>query len=251
MSGRAAGVRAAVRDQLMKRAHDVTDGSRRSVLVIAPHPDDETLGCGSLILRARRSGARVTLVVATDGAVSHETDDAISLAARRSAELAAAATLLGVPAADVIELRYPDGELSMHRNGFADELVKLIQQRRPDDVYTTCQADWHPDHRAAAIAARDAVARCDPAPRLLEYPIWLWTDWPVSRRYRNGRGLLRALRILIGAEVEKVRIAELREQKRQALQAYASQLGDEDALPAEVIDRALTGPELFFRLPPG
>jgi len=56
---------------LIATARDVTAGtSLRSMLVVAPHPDDETLGCGARIILSRRQGSRVKLLVATDGAGS-------------------------------------------------------------------------------------------------------------------------------------------------------------------------------------
>ncbi len=255
-------LRGAARAALLRCAHDVTSTlAARSALVVAPHPDDETLGCAARMLAARRAGTAVTVVVATDGASSHKDvgADPTEIRDLRRAELANATSRLGLAAADVIQLDYPDGGLSSHIAELGDDLAEVIRQRQPADLYVTCAAESHPDHAAASAAARRAVASASPAPRLLEYPIWLWSDWPVSRRHRSG-GLRDLSAILLRRGVEVVSINDTdRARKRDALDAYASQLGGSSvgssgaaavALPAEVVDRALSGPELFFRVLP-
>jgi LmbE family N-acetylglucosaminyl deacetylase len=247
------------RAMLLRSAHDVTATlATRSALIVAPHPDDETLGCAARILAAKRAGAVVTVVVATDGSGSHEGVGADPAAIRelRRAELAEATRRLGLPASDVIELGHPDGELSDRIDRLSNDLAAVIRQRQPADVYVTCAAEWHPDHAAAAVAARRAVGS-GPAPRLLEYPIWLWSDWPVSRRHRrDGMGQFAAILLRRAVEVVSISAAD-RTSKQDALGAYASQTGGGEsavaggvALPSDVLDRALNGPELFFRVRP-
>ena len=278
MADTAARIRRATRRALLARARDVAAGAgTRSALVVAPHPDDETLGCGARLHLAARSGASTTVVVLTDGSKGGLTPgddgpgeggscdgtpvspDAPHLSERRSAELATAMTELGVSQKDTVELGYPDGDLGAHVTTAAAQLRQLIIERRPDDVYVTCRREGHPDHAAAAAATRLAVQGLRPRPRLWEYPIWLWADWPVSRRTGPVRGLLEALVWLVTGAMERVSTAEVRAVKQAALDSYVSQLGDEDGdasqpttdgggLPQDVLDRALDGPELFFRV---
>ncbi len=94
------------------------------IVVFAPHPDDETLGCAGLILQARSAGRPVTIVFLTNGdgfreGVEHEyrelrvtADDHVRFGVLRRAEALAAAVKLGVSAENVIFLGYPDRGLS-------------------------------------------------------------------------------------------------------------------------------------------
>ena len=78
-------VRLFTRTALGRTAHDLTDVvATRSALVLAPHPDDETIGCGATILRKVAAGTPVTVFVATDGRHSHR-----SAALRRHPDRAA------------------------------------------------------------------------------------------------------------------------------------------------------------------
>src|SRR5579872_2311666 len=90
---------------------DVThDSARRSCVVIAPHPDDETLGAGATIMRKVDAGTPVHVVVATDGCKS-PVGDPSAVAALRARELAAAASVLGLGPGDVTRLPFVDAEL--------------------------------------------------------------------------------------------------------------------------------------------
>jgi LmbE family N-acetylglucosaminyl deacetylase len=94
-----------------------------SVLVVAPHPDDETVACGGLALVALKAGARVSVVFLTSGdglewdiLLSHaplpEPKKMIALGKRRMGEARDAAALLGIPSENLYFLGYPDAGLS-------------------------------------------------------------------------------------------------------------------------------------------
>jgi LmbE family N-acetylglucosaminyl deacetylase len=163
------------RQSVTGRAADITGTlAGRSLMVLAPHPDDETFGCGALIARARAAGTAVTVVVATDGARS-TTSARVSpagLARLRDNELHAACAELGVT--DIVRLGFPDGELTRYRDALSTRLRVLYRDRRPDRVLLPCPQDGHPDHRAlhhAGLAAEPA--------RALSYPVWAWYSAPL------------------------------------------------------------------------
>lgn len=105
--------------------HTLELGSSDRIFVLAPHPDDETLGAGGLVARARRAGLAVRLAFLTNGDGSRtmhlsenvrkggrylKSNDAfIRLARVRQQEALAAAEKLGVQTEDVVFLGYPDG----------------------------------------------------------------------------------------------------------------------------------------------
>lgn len=245
------------RQALLYRATDVTQAvAPRSALVVAPHPDDETLGCGARIALARRAGTQVTVVAVTDGSASHEAIGIAhaEIAAVRRAELMLAVQRLGVGREDLITLSCPDNAVVQHIETVSAEIERIVADRKPADVYVTSGRENHPDHAATFRAVRHAIEQCRQPVRLLEYPIWLWSDWPVSRRFAQGRGIAELVGTLLNGRVERVDVDDVFDAKRHALSAYRSQLGEgrygmtTTTLPSVVIDRALNAPELYFEV---
>jgi LmbE family N-acetylglucosaminyl deacetylase len=241
------------RKLLEARAGDLsaTIGAR-SCLVVAPHPDDETLGCGATIARKARSGSTVTVVVVSDGSRSH-TGGGISpeqLAAIRRAEAERAVRRLG-PGVRLEFLNFPDGELDRHRDALTERLRTYVADLRPQDVFSPALREPPADHRAVAIAVRAACAG-HPASRVLEYPVWLWSSWPWTGRRSPHRLLLDPIRSTLFTPTVKVSTAGYLDAKASALAAYASQVtyfrGDPGwlPLPAQLLDRCLRPAEVFF-----
>jgi len=103
-------------------------GAFDHVVVLAAHPDDETLGAGGLMARAFSHGCRVTVVVATDGEASHPespTRTAASLGAARRHEVDRATRRLA-PTRELTLLGLPDGSLSTHARSVVEALVDII-----------------------------------------------------------------------------------------------------------------------------
>jgi LmbE family N-acetylglucosaminyl deacetylase len=143
------------------------------LVVLAAHPDDETLGAGGLIAAAADRGIPVTVVVATNGEASHPQSPTWSperLAAVRKQEVQAALAVLD-PAARVVFLGLPDGRLHQQRA----VLVKRLRALLPAGalIASPWRGDGHPDHEACAHAA-DALAQESEPFTHWEYPIWAW-----------------------------------------------------------------------------
>lgn len=252
-------MRSGFRRLLESRAKDVTEATAgRTALVVAPHPDDETLGCGATILRKRQAGTEVTLLVVTDGRHSHRsaTVSPDRLAALRAAELRAAASRLGIAADAVHWMGMEDGTVADAEDLLTERLVTLLAEVRPDELYVTCADEPHPDHAAAGRAARRAAAR-SPGVTLLEYAVWLWAAWPLQRGRRIG-SLGRAVTRSLPGRTWIVRTDSFVEPKLYALAAHASQLGRPDgveesedwpSLPAPVLKEASGPLEVFFCTP--
>jgi len=249
------------RSAMTWRAVDVTDEQApRSAMVLAPHPDDETLGCGALIARRRAAGAPVHVVIAGDGRSSHPTSvmGSPALVALRAAEVTQACRLLGVPERDLTRLGIPDEHLDAQRDQLTDRLVRMLDHLRPDDVFVCSARDWHPDHQALSRATRAAADAAARRPRLLEYCVWWWVEGPWLRH--AGRPWSRAAIELVTEPVESLRsrrpervaTAQFRATKRAALAAHRSQLenitGEDDwAVLEPGMVTTLVGPwELFF-----
>ena len=144
-----------------------------SAVIVAPHPDDETLGAGGLIADLSHAGWRVDVVVVSDGARSHP--GTAGLAAIRAGEVLGAVRALGLTGT-VSMLEFPDGRLGELTAPVVDALQPHIDGHRL--IVGPWGHDGHPDHEATGAAVRRAMARSEgPNPgerRLLRYPVWAW-----------------------------------------------------------------------------
>lgn len=228
-------------------------GPSGGLLVVAPHPDDETLGCAGLIIETLARGDAVQVLVATNGSASHGSPDDPNLIARRREEHAAAMILLGVMEQKVRYAGFRDGSLAEHEVALSRVIGDLLEEARPSVVAVTSAQELHPDHATCARATQTAVAHAAHPVQVWEYPIWLWTDWPMSRRVRPIKGLSALARAVVHRHATAVPVQN-RALKAQALACFQSQLGGDHgdpALPAALVDRAVHGPELFFTTPLG
>lgn len=165
----------------------------KGITILAPHPDDESLGCGGLIRAARDRDVPVTIVVLSDGTGSHPGSSsypAERLRALREAEALAAAGVLGVPSDNVHFLRLPDRFVPSGgpaAEAAVAQLADHIRRSGSDFVAVTWEEDPHCDHKAAASLARAACTLT--STRLFAYPIWgrtLLPDAEVTALPGNG-----------------------------------------------------------------
>ena len=211
----------------------VADGA---ALVLAPHADDETLGCGGIIAAKRRAGTDVVVAMATDGSASHRYEPSIAtsrealVALRRQETLDACATL-GLAADDVIFFDLPDGALDTVHDDLTDHIARLMAEHSPDEVYVCAITDGHPDHVALAKAVRAALGRqSDPQATLFEYPVWSfefrsWRDPKGTNTTGFLSGLKSMMRVARTWHVQSIRLGNLRPVKADALAKHRSQLG--------------------------
>ncbi len=167
-------------------------------LVLAPHFDDETLGCGGTIIKKRRAGARVRVVFMTDGGASHARFiDPGELATLRRREALAAAEVLGVPPDDVVFLGHEEKRLTERADDAGEQVRAHLASLAPQQLFAPCPWDLWPDHLATRAIAESALEAAPPRTALYGYPIWFWDRWPwtaptVPEHRRPSRALLRA-----------------------------------------------------------
>ena len=162
-----------------------------NVLVVAPHPDDESLGCGGTIALLRERGFAVHVLFVSDGTGSHPhspTYPADRLRPLREAEARAALRILNVPPEAATFMRLKDTQVPTPDSpAFADavDFVRnLLLTVNPATVLVPWRRDPHRDHRASWQLLTGALRGLPNRPRVLEYLVWLWelgrpADMPV------------------------------------------------------------------------
>lgn len=144
-------------------------------LVIAPHPDDETLGAGALIAQTAREGRLAGIVYLTDGSGSHPVAGGALIRIRRREASLAIRCLTGNAIAPIhLDWRdaspYAPGERGFEMSCRA--LVALCHARRVDVLAVTASHEPHCDHSAAAQLAQAVRSAARRRLRLVEYLVW-------------------------------------------------------------------------------
>jgi len=236
-----------------------------SAVVLAPHPDDEVLGCGGTVIRKRDAGARVTIAWVTDGRKSHaHLMDSGELAALRRGEALCAAERLGVPEADTGFLDFENGRLAEQQAAADAAVASMVAERRPEQVFLPCPWDTWPDH-LATTAAGVALRKAGYGGRLLGYPIWFWDRWPWTPAPQDARPPRTAVRALAGhwrlwrRFRLTVDVRAVLERKRAALGCHRSQMERliddprwstlEDLGEGRLLSISMESPEAFTELP--
>ena len=113
-------------------------------LVFAPHPDDETFGMGGTILKGKKEGIEMHLVVLTDGAQGGDADNLVEI---RRKEVERASEILGF--ASLQCWSEPDRFLDLKDN-LVNRVIDLLVKTQPASVFFPGAFEIHPDHRATA-----------------------------------------------------------------------------------------------------
>ena len=142
-----------------------------TILVIAPHPDDECIGCGGAICRHGQRGDRVHVVFLTSGELGLKELPREQAWNIREQEAREAAKILQL--ASVEFLRCPDWTLSDAILLASERLAPVLRRLAPELIYLPHPQEWHPDHKVALPVVTQALAaNGSAAPRLLGYEVW-------------------------------------------------------------------------------
>ena len=206
------------------------------LVVVAPHPDDEVLGCACILAGMQGREADVLMIAVTDGEASHpQSHHWTPTRLRRERPLESTRALarmgLDVTALDWQRLGLPDSGVAGQEGLLIERLAALI--RPQDRVITTWRLDGHCDHEATGRATASAVARQRAC--LIEAPVWAW-HWarPDDARIPWSR----AHKYLLDPQVLA--------QKRQAIAAHVSQVSPPAVLSRETLERLMQPFELVF-----
>jgi LmbE family N-acetylglucosaminyl deacetylase len=216
-------------------------GRPRKVIVVAPHPDDEILGVGGLLLSLVEDRIPVEILAVTDGEGSHPRGTAArvrNLRQIRTGESLVALGRLGLRAPSITRLGLPDGRVA----DYGDRVREALEDRgNEDDLWLApWWLDGHPDHDACGRAASAIAGQL--GARSLHYLIWAWhwadpsgedLPWDRCRRLDFDRSSAN--------------------RKRWSIEAFDSQIrplspgaGDEPVLPSAVLTRFQRSFEVFI-----
>ena len=192
---------------------DITQNA--PALILAPHADDETLGCGGLIAAASAAGQPPFVFILTDGTGSHpnsRTHPPARLQAVREQEARDAVAILGLPIGRIAFMGLRDTAAPVDGAAFDEALaaiLSVVDAIGAATILAPWQHDPHCDHLAAHLMA--AAASKARQVRHLAYPVWGWTlrdDAMLPGPMPSG------LRLDIGEHLAA---------KRRAIAAHASQ----------------------------
>lgn len=219
----------------------------RRCLVVAPHPDDESLGCGGLMARLAEAGAEIAVLFTTDGGASHNSPDwpRDRLAGVRASEADAALAALKAGGSERLRLGLADADMpvrgSREHAAALDHCRNWIARAKPDLVLLPWRRDPHRDHRDSHALVTEALDEAGSPARRLEYTIWLDELGAPEDHPRPGE--MRRRDLFIG---------DVLHAKRAAVEAHLTQTTDliDDPhgfrLSADTIDRLVTPCETYW-----
>lgn len=159
--------------KVFNRSALVWDPGAERVLVLAPHMDDETIGCGGTLARHAARGASITVVFLTDGAGGGALEAAgppASLTEVRKREAHRALSVLGIDRLEFLDA--PDGALAAAGDRVAERLRAILREGRFDLAYLPFFLEEHPDHRAASRVLLEAAGGAEFALTCMGYEVW-------------------------------------------------------------------------------
>jgi LmbE family N-acetylglucosaminyl deacetylase len=220
-----------------------------TLLVAAPHMDDEVLACGGTIAQLTDK-ERVFVAYATDGSRSPvpmfpwQGPVSPDLAPIRQREARSALGVLGIPKENVRFLGLPDHRLRAHTRELGHLLAGLLRQIAPAHILIPFRYDRHPDHLALHRAMTEALGNENSGASLSEY--FVYYRWQLIA----GKDIRKHIR---QDHLVAVDIQACSSTKKTALLCYKSQTTcyfdwqDRPILPSGRVDEASDTPELFLR----
>lgn len=235
---------------LIYYASQPIDISQKSVMVVAPHQDDEVLGCGGLIASKQEQNIPVQVVFITDGAASHSFHpqfQAGEIVPIRKEEALKALSILGIKPSQIHFLDKPDGQLqflnSVEHQQTIKQLAQLLQIFQPQEVYVTHRHDRSQDHEATYKLVQEAIMLSGIKADVLQYAVWMFCNFLTDGNVQ--------LEDLAGAY--RLSIHHVQHKKIKAIEAYRSQYLPIDTESGAILSRNFLKEfflpyEIFFKL---
>ncbi len=201
---------------------DASEVSKK-IIVFAPHPDDETLGCGGTIAKRISEGYEVLVVVMTDGRYAFlnvldiDSDPTPEeLKEIRKEEVKRATEILGVPEENLIFLDFVDGTLETNEEKAEEKVAEILSKNRPVEVYFPYKNDGHPDHRAACRIVKNSIRKSGISTLIYQYSI--------THKYARIGPIVNVVFNLFNQRMVRVDVSKFLLIKKAALKEFKSEL---------------------------
>ena len=193
-----------------------------TILVCAPHPDDEAIGMGGTIAKYAAAGERVVTVIFTLGEKGNPWQKEQAIQKRREREATKASTIIGVQETIFLRLKDLEIQTELVKNNTSEEFKELLAREQPRAIFSTAADDIHADHRAVANFVLATTQETK-----YQGPVWTYTVWnPIHLINRNQPTLV-------------VDITDTFTKKWDAIHAYESQKISTYQLIPTVLGRGL------------
>lgn len=192
------------------------------MIVFAPHPDDETLGCGGTIAKRIAEGYDVIIVVMTDGRhafsklfrIKSDPSPDEMLQMRRT-EMINAAKILGVPKENIHFLGIEDGRIANNAKRIETKVSEILNEFKPVEIYFPYEGDFHRDHRVASRILQECVNKLSFSVKGYQYS--------VGQRFSRIRMQYAKLLTRFKDNLTYVDVSKYLPQKASAINEYKSQ----------------------------
>jgi len=221
----------------------------KTMIVFAPHPDDETCGCGGTIAKRVREGYEVLIVVLTDGrhafskVLGIDSDPTPEeLGKVRRDEVKRAVRILGVKEESLFFLDFEDGTIDKNSEKVEEQIIEILVKKPSLEVYFPYEKDCHPDHRATNQIVRNAIEKLDLSTIRFKYSI--------VRTYARVGPLIDVILSLFRRNRICVDISKFLPLKIQAVKEFKSEVSIVSSRQREPIlkkfEKFLKNKEIFF-----
>ena len=193
----------------------------KKVVVFAPHPDDETLGCGGTIAKRISEGCEVVVAVITDGrhALSffgvNSSPSPEELKDIRKEEATRALKILGVPSKNISFFGLEDTTLAQHEKEAKEKIVTLLKDLSPTEIYFPYRKDTNLDHQITNKLVQDAVVGLNFSAFKYQYSI--------ARRFSRLSPFVSMLLNPVRRNLVYVDISQFLQKKQVAVNKFKSQ----------------------------
>ena len=157
-----------------------------NTVIIAPHPDDEVIGCAGLIQALAERGTPPHVIILTGGEGSHRgccnTPEADIVSARHQLTIKAA-EILGLPQSHIHCLHYPDGGVDFAHSE-TEKLKELLEELSPKALFLPHKGEGWNDHTRVLGIAKELTKHSSVS--IYEYCVWMWYYNVWNLDYKNA-----------------------------------------------------------------
>jgi len=222
---------------------------KKKIVVFAPHPDDETWGCGGSIAKKISEGFEVIVVIMTDGRYAFSEIFGINsdptpeeLKEIRKEEVIRSTKILGVPRENLTFLDFRDGSLEEYEEEAKEKIIEILKEHLPVEIYFPYKKDCHPDHRVTCRIVQNSLQRLELTGMRYQYSI--------LRNHSRIGPLIDKMRDIFKKSMIDVDISEFLHVKEQAAKEFKSEISiissRQERPLTEKLDSYLKDKETFY-----